>query len=167
MTTDMMKLVPALVAALALGLVACDKKGDGAKATPAAGGNTTGTHDDHDHDDHDHDHEGDDHDHEGEKSLGAVVAGGYEVEALVAGEVKAGEEAHVTVKVEGGEGTVAAVRVWVGAEDAAGSIKAKGETEEHGYHAHVEVPTNLSATDRLWVELEKEDGATVAVSFAL
>jgi ABC-type nickel/cobalt efflux system permease component RcnA len=155
MNTNPLALVLAIGAALCLGPVGCEKKPEKKAATD--------THAGHDHGDHADDH----HDHDHEISLGKLAASGYEVEALVAESVKAGAEAHVTVKVTGGADRVVAVRAWVGKADGSGSVKAKAETEEHGYHAHVEVPGTLGADDKLWIELETEKQATVAVAFDL
>jgi hypothetical protein len=155
-------LIPVLLAAGSLAILGCDNKPPANTAKPTGGGTHThadGTKHDDDHADHDHD------DHDAVVSLGKLTASGYEVEALSGGEVKAGNELHVTVKVTGGASKVVAVRVWAGVEDAAGSTKAKADVEEAGWHAHVEVPSPIPAGNKLWVEIENEKHEAVKFSF--
>lgn len=160
-------LIAVVFAAAALSVVGCDKKKP-APADPKGGGHT---HDDgHAHDDG-HTHGGakkiDDHGHEDSASLGKVTAGGYDVEASAGGEVKAGGELHVNVKVSGGASKVVAVRVWVGLEDGAGSTKSKADAEDGGHHGHAEIPDPMPAGSKLWVEIENEKHETVKASFTL
>ena len=80
---------------------------------------------------------------------------------------KPGGEAAFDVTVTGG-GKPKAVRFWVGAEDAKGSVKAKAEEEAgNAWHTHVEVPGPLPAGSKLWVEIEPADGLPFKVSFDL
>ncbi len=142
---------------VALGVAGCEKK-PAPVTPPKSDGHThadgTKHADDAKHDDHDT-----------VASLGKVTASGYDVEALCGGEVKAGNELHVTVKIGGGASKVVAVRVWVGVEDAAGSTKSKAEAEEAGHHAHADVPDPVPAGSKLWVEFENEKHETIKVSF--
>lgn len=153
--------IPALLATASLALVGCDRK----PTTPPApsGGHSHSPGDGHDHD-HDHDDHGHDHAHGESVALGKLTAGGYEVAASIEGEVKAGDELHVNITVTGGE-KVTAVRVWVGAADAAGSTKSKADVDGASYHAHVEVPDPVPADNKLWVEIENEKSEVTRLSF--
>jgi len=150
-------------ASVALFLAGCDKPAAG-PGTGAKGDSHT-THDGHDdHDGHDHAHEGG-HSHDKDVGLGEAKAGPFTVTASSAGPVKAGEEGHFTIHVTGAEPV--AVRAWIGAESGAGSIKSKGETEEHGFHVHADAPDPIPAGAKLWVEVEETGGAVHVASFEL
>lgn len=121
--------------------------------------------------DHDHDH-GDGHHHGGAMlALGEVSVGAFTVTASREEEpVEAGGEAGVDVTVVAAQAAakVAAVRLWIGLEDASGSIKARAEAHgEGGWHTHVEAPSPLPEGSRLWVEIEDEAGGTSVGSFDL
>jgi hypothetical protein len=65
-----------------------------------------------------------------------------------------------------------AVRFWIGAQDAKGSIKAKAEIEDpkgdpNRWHAHAEVPNPLPAGSKLWAEIEDDKGVRSLTSFEL
>jgi hypothetical protein len=155
-----------------LGLVAA------AGILPGCGG------DDHGHDhadgDHEHDHAGDgkpasgdahahdhEHDHANLVALGESPAGRHVVTLALDGTVKAGAETGFDVAVKSADGAprVAAIRVWIGTEDGAGSLRAKAEVEGTGWHAHVEAPDPVPAGSRVWVEIEEDGGARVRTSF--
>ena len=138
---------------------------------------------DHDHADHDnHDHAHDDHahaddehandDHGAAIDLGTTTIGSYTVRAARGeGELTAGSEGHIDVWVDGDLADVIAVRIWIGVENAAGSIKARGEVDdpEHldHFHAHAEVPNPTPAGSKLWVELEITGEGKKTASFDL
>lgn len=129
-------------------------------------------HDDHDHDhDHAHDH-GDEHAHTdgGEHGptteLGQVESGGFTVKVAREGDVKAGSDVPIDVSVTGAK-KVSAVRIWIGSEDAKGSIKAKADAEGDHWHAHVEIPDPLPAGAKAWIEVESEGGANAVVGVDL
>lgn len=63
---------------------------------------------------------------------------------------------HFSIQVTGEE--VAAVRIWVGPEDASGVVIAKTEIEDGFHHGHVEMPDPISADARLWIEIESPTG---------
>lgn len=148
--------------------------------------------DDHAHDDHDHSHEhadGDSHDHghdhhdeaghvhepghEGQVvELGAATIGSFSVAAFREATVDAGKEIPISVKVTSrGASIAAAVRIWIGTEDARGSVKARAElagTEENAHwHAHAEAPNPLAEGSRLWIEIEDAAGVLTMGSFDL
>lgn len=145
----------------------CEKKEEAAPAPkPAADAHR------HDHGsgakhDHDHDHAHDDHGHGEEQELGSVTIGGFTVKVVQQGKVEAGKEAAFEFDVSGGEGKPAAVRAWIGAQDGAGSVKAKADLEEHGFHGHVEAPAPLPADAKLWIEIEDSKGVKSTGSIAL
>jgi hypothetical protein len=156
-------MVIAVSLAVGCSLVAlgCEKKQQAAHS-----GNNSHDHDDHEHasgDSHDHDHEN----HGPVTDLGEQTSGGLVVKASRSGDVKAGAEATFDVVITGESAKPAAVRVWVGTQDAKGSIKAKAEAEDGGWHAHAEVPNPMPSDAMFWVEIETDKGERVQVSFAL
>jgi len=146
----------------------CSRAPDSHGETPTP---TTAHHDDHDHDGHDHghDHHGDDqgsgHGHGDAVELGTVTIGSLTVVASREGDVVAGESVPVDASITGGE--VEVVRFWIGSEDGRGSLKAKADREEGGWHTHVEVPDPLPADARLWIELERSGGERSLASLDL
>lgn len=61
-----------------------------------------------------------------------------------------------------------AVRLWVGAASAKGSVKVKAEPEAPGaYCVGVEVPDPIPAEAKLWIAIEAEDGTTAKEAVAL
>jgi len=98
--------------------------------------------------------------------LASTKIGAYEVRASRdAGDIKPGGDAPIDVWVDGGVGKAAAVRFWIGTQDARGSIKAKAEIEEGHWHTHTAIPDPLPSGSMLWVEIEDEKGVKVAGSF--
>jgi VCBS repeat-containing protein len=180
MTTTAAAVALVAAAGMMVGVVGCERKETGGTAgeQPAASGDGTHEHD-HDHaHDHDHDHaDGHGHDHRhGEHGatidLGVVTAGSFSVTAALGeGAVEAGKEVAVdlTITAVEGEAQVVAVRVWIGTEDAAGSIKARAEAEGGvgNWHAHVEAPSPLPEGSRLWVEVEDDRGELRLAMFDL
>lgn len=158
---------------VAVALAGCERKPESTK--PAAGGSSgAAKQDDHDHkpgekDDHDHGKEADTHGAHGPLiELGEATVNGMKVKAARdAGDIKPGGDAAVDVWINGGLGNAAAVRFWIGTEDAKGSIKAKAEVEEGKWHTHAEVPDPLPAASKLWVEIEGKDGKKGVASFEL
>lgn len=149
--------IAAVSATLAVGVFsACDNK---KQPTPTT--TTTTKKDDHGHD-HDHDHA-----HGDAVKLGTATIAGFTVTASMEGAVKAGEEAHVDLSITGGTGTPKGVRVWIGTEDGAGSVKSLAERGDHGYHAHAEAPNPLPEGSKLWVSIDDEQGVTHMGSFEL
>lgn len=101
--------------------------------------------------------------------LGTQKLGEFNVRASRdKGALEPGGEAPVDVWVDGGMGQgVAAVRFWIGSQDAKGSIKAKAEVEHEKWHTHVELPMPMPADAKLWVEIEKSTGEKTSGSFDL
>ncbi len=100
--------------------------------------------------------------------LGNTTIGGFSVRASRdEGEIKPGGDSPIDIWVDGGLGNAAAVRFWIGTQDAKGSIKAKADVEDGHWHTHAEVPNPLPPDSMLWVEIEGKDGKTTVVSFDL
>jgi hypothetical protein len=101
--------------------------------------------------------------------LGTQTIGGWTVRASRDGEIVAGKDAPIDAFLSGGTGKIAAVRFWIGAADAAGSVKARAEIEgqPNHWHTHAEVPNPIPAGSKLWVEIEIEDHTTQSGSFDL
>lgn len=155
MTTTRLTSLVLLSVALTLP-VACDKKEPAPAQSPAKDA-------DHGHD-HDHDHG---HEHGPTVELGEQREGDYVIKASRDGDLKPDADAPVDVWVSGGKARVVAVRFWIGAADAKGSIKAKAEIEGDHWHTHVETPSTIAPDARLWVEIEAEGGAKTVASFDL
>lgn len=85
--------------------------------------------------------------------LPPIGIGNFTVQAMYEGDLADG---HFNLTIEGGE--IAAVREWVGPEDASGVVVVKTEIENDYHHGHVEMPSPLPADARLWVEIETPDG---------
>lgn len=102
-------------------------------------------------------------------ALGTKKLGAFEVRASRdKGDIAPGRDAPVDVWIDGGVGKgVAAVRFWIGTEDARGSLKAKAGIEDGKWHTHVEVPSPMPAECKLWVEIEEVGGAKTLGSFEL
>ena len=146
--------------------------------------------DDHDHKDgHDHE-EGDGHDHakpaagganpaaaapagkaggdhgHGEGgAIGTATIGAWTVS--VSGEIKAGSEAHLDIKLSGSPAKPAAVRVWIGSQDGKGAMKHKADGDGKEYHAHADVPNPIPAGAQLWVEIDDGKGSKSVCGFPI
>jgi hypothetical protein len=100
-------------------------------------------------------------------ALGEQTVAGMTVRASRDGQGALGKDSPIDVWVNGGLGGLAAVRFWIGTEDAKGSVKAKAEDENGKWHTHADVPVPLPAGSRLWVELETTAGAKHVAGFDL
>lgn len=156
--------------AVSLALTGCEKKNETTTAPVAAptsaapsSGQAAGA--DHDHgDDHAHD---DDHHHGPTTELGTATIGGFAVRASRDGDINPGGDAAIDVWITGGTAKVAAVRFWVGTQNARGSIKAKAELEKDNWHTHAEIPSPLPEGSQLWIEIETDAGDRHAGAFDL
>lgn len=99
-------------------------------------------------------------------ALGEKTAGVYAIKASRDGEVTPGKDLPIDVWVTG-PGKVAAVRFWIGTEDAKGSLKAKAELENAHWHTHAEVPNPLPVGSKLWIEVESDTGEKTRAGFEL
>jgi hypothetical protein len=107
--------------------------------------------------------------------LGSSTIGPFDVKAMRdQGVIVAGKDAPIDVTVtpsSGATAKAAAVRFWIGTQDAKGSVKAKADIENpaepNRWHTHAEVPNPLPENSMLWVEIEDDKGGTSTGSFAL
>lgn len=106
----------------------------------------------------------------GEATVGPFTVGASRDE----GQIVAGKDAPIDVTVTPaatGTSPVVAVRLWIGTEDAKGSVRAKADIENpaepNRWHTHVEIPDPLPTELRLWVEIEDEKGERWVGSFDL
>ncbi|HEX2837901.1 MAG TPA: hypothetical protein VHN77_07225 [Phycisphaerales bacterium] len=104
----------------------------------------------------------------GEQTIGPFTA----VATRDEGQIAAGKDAPIDATVTSATGAkVAAVRFWIGTEDAKGSVKARAEVEDpkspNRWHTHAEIPSPLPEGSRLWVEIEDDKGAVSVGSFDL
>lgn len=139
----------------------------GEKEAPAADGQG------HSHEDgeaHGHPHPdegGDDHDHGAEVDLGTFKAGELEIAAAQAhGNLEAGKEGHLVVKLPYKDDGASIVRAWIGTEDRTMSTVGKGEyaPSHDDYDIHTMAPDPLPDGVKWWVEVEKPDGTKVVGS---
>ncbi len=157
-------------AGLAL-VTGCERSDEQGTAKPA---DTTAAKDTHKHADgtthaaHGDEHEGEmveDHDHaHDEVSLGNVTIGDMEVElAQGHGEVEAGKESHLVVKLPDNDNGATVVRAWIGTEDRTMSLAGKGEyaPSHDDYDIHAVAPDPLPDNVMWWIEIEKPDGTKV------
>ena len=107
------------------------------------------------------------HAHGDAKDLGTTAIAGLKMTVSQMGDVKAGGHAVFEVTPAAGQADAKAVRVWVGLESGAGSVKAKAAKAGDAYDAHVEVPKAVTPETRLWVEVEPATGKKEKVGFAL
>ncbi|MGD2110341.1 MAG: hypothetical protein PVI86_13250 [Phycisphaerae bacterium] len=130
------------------------------------------THDGHAHhggDGHDHrDHsEDEDHGHGAEVDLGTATIGDMKVACAQGhGEVEAGKECHLIVKLPYSDKGATAVRAWIGTEDRTLSFVGKGKyaPTHDDYDIHAIAPTPIQQNVMWWMEIEKPDGTKVVGS---
>jgi hypothetical protein len=152
-------IVLAAGAAAAFALVGCEKSPEtpAKPAVPPTPAKPAAGHD------HGHDHG---HDDGPSTALGEQTAGGFTIKAARDGALTPGAEAPIDVWVTGAT-KPAAIRVWIGTQDAKGASKAKAETEGDHWHAHAEVPKPLPTDSKLWIEVENDKGEKSSAGFDL
>jgi len=112
------------------------------------------------------DADGEDHAHD-EVPLGMVQIGDLEVElAQGHGNVEAGKESHLVVKLPYNDKGETIVRAWLGTEDRTFSLVGKGEyaSSHDDYDVHAVAPDPLPANVMWWIEIEKPDGSKLVGS---
>lgn len=113
------------------------------------------------HGDHDHAHD--------EVPLGTFTAGGMEIDAAQShGNVEAGKEGHLVIKLPHNDAGATVVRAWIGTEDRTLSTVGRGEYAgaHNDYDIHAMAPDPLPENTMWWVEIEKPDGTTATGSIA-
>lgn len=105
-------------------------------------------------------------------ALGTATIGPFEVRASRdEGALTPGGDAPIDVWLTGDITQVAAVRFWIGVQDATGSVKARADIENpdqpNHWHTHVELPSPMPDEARVWVEIELKSGEKVTGSFPL
>jgi hypothetical protein len=163
---------PAAAALVLLAASGCD-----GGATPDASPAAVDDHAGHDHaegeghDDGEHEGEGGamDHDHGDEVSLGTVRIGDFDVEAWQGhGELAAGKELHLVVKLSPDDRGRSVVRTWIGTEDPLASIVGRADyaAADGEHEVHVTAPDPLPIDARWWIEIETPDGERLVGSIA-
>ena len=110
-----------------------------------------------------------DHAHD-EVSLGKFDIGGNIVEAAQGhGNVEAGKEGHLVIKLPYKDEGATVVRAWIGVEDRTLSSVGRGEyaPSHDDYDIHTVAPDPLADGTKWWLELEKPDGTKAIGSFPL
>ncbi len=111
---------------------------------------------------HGEDSGADEHQHSGEThELSSVTAAGTTLDVTFTGNVEPGSEVHVELELSGGP-VPGSVRLWIGLESGVGSLKAKADDHGGHYDAHVEVPIELAANAKLWIQVESSSGQAEA-----
>jgi hypothetical protein len=90
--------------------------------------------------------------------LGRQPIGAYTVSVILIGEVEPGEHVDFDIKLIDAKSDPKALRVWIGTQDAAGSMKATGTKVKTTYTGEVTAPSPMPKDAKLWVELETEEG---------
>lgn len=124
--------------------------------------------------DHDHGTEtaeahGHDHDHGEEVELGVLTAGDMQIAASQShGNVEAGKEGHLVIKLPHNDAGATVVRAWIGTEDRTLSTVGRGEyaAGHNDYDIHAMAPNPLPEGTMWWVEIEKPDGTKAIGSIA-
>lgn len=146
-------IIPAL--ALSALLVACDKSSTEAPA-PTSDNKPAKE------EEHEHEHE--------EIALGTFDVSGLSVEAAQGhGNVEAGKEGHLVIKLPYKDNGETVVRAWVGTEDRTLSSVGKGEyaPSHDDYDIHAIAPDPLPEGAKWWLEIEKPDGTKAVGSLPL
>ena len=132
-----------------------------------AGHNHDEDHNETDHEDHNHDHEDGNHqEHRAEWSLGSIVVAGYTLSVSAGGNIAPNATLHIEIEHTAGRIPLA-IRLWVGTESGANSLKSKASRSGGKYIAKAEVPSELTPEDALWIEIETSDGERISSSIAL
>jgi hypothetical protein len=120
--------------------------------------------------DHAHEEEGE-HEHEHEEiALGTHDVSGISVEAAQGhGNVEAGKEGHLVIKLPYNDNGESVVRAWIGTEDRTMSAVGKGEyaPSHDDYDIHAVAPDPLPEGAKWWLEIEKPDGTKAVGSIPL
>jgi hypothetical protein len=110
------------------------------------------------------------HAHGKAEAVGSVDISVYKVAVSASGAIAAGKEWHVELRLNPNQPAPKAIRVWVGAENGRGSVKAKAEAEKDAkgeYGAHLEIPSPLPADSKLWITIEPDNGQSAKGSLSL
>lgn len=156
-----------LISALALSafLAGCGDKNNASDGSSGEHGHPHEAEGDHaPHEDGEGDHEHD------EVALGTFQIGEMEVEAAQGhGNVEAGKEGHLVIKLPYKDDGATVVRAWIGTEDRTLSAVGKGEyaPSHDDYDIHAVAPDPLPEDTEWWLEVEKPDGAKVVGSLPL
>ncbi len=102
-----------------------------------------------------------------EVSLGTVTIGDMKVDfAQGHGNVEAGKEGHLVVKLPYNDKGATVVRAWIGTKDRFVSVVGKGEyaPSHDDYDVHAVAPDPLPTNAMWWVEIQKPGGNSVVGS---
>ena len=111
---------------------------------------------------HEHEHE--------EVDLGTFdIDGNSVVAAQGHGNVEAGKEGHLVIKLSYKDDGESVTRAWIGGEDRTLSSVGKGEyaPSHDDYDIHAVAPDPLPADAKWWLEIEKPDGTKAVGSIPL
>lgn len=146
-------IIPALACSAVL--AACDQSGP---AAPASTSDNKPPKEE----EHEHEHE--------EIALGKFDINGTSVEAAQGhGNVEAGKEGHLVIKLPYNDKGETVVRAWIGTDDRTLSSVGKGEyaPSHDDYDIHSVAPDPLPDGAKWWLEIEKPDGAKAVGSIPL
>lgn len=99
--------------------------------------------------------------------LGTTTVAGVEVTVVQGNLAEPGKEVAFDIAV-GGSAPPKAIRGWIGAADGKGALKGKADKEKDGgWHLHVEAPKTLTPADRLYIEVEPQEGPRAKADFEI
>jgi hypothetical protein len=111
--------------------------------------------------------ENDSHDHGAKRDLGRITVGAHTFNVEIHGDVTPGGDLPLNLNFPAGTKQPDVIRAWIGVESGAGATKVRlGRENDHTAHNHIEIPKELPAGSKLWVEI-KHDGANHVGSIPL
>ena len=146
-------------AAIGICFTGCSKEDSSAGTSTASQNNDHG----HDHGVDDHSHNDHGHAHGEEQDLGSITLSGTTLQIFLSGDISPNSEVPVEIVHSGGP-MPESVRLWFGDESATGALKVKADSTGTNFHAHVETPSKINATDALWIEVESASGERTSQS---
>lgn len=133
----MIRVLPCVFACVALSLAGCGDDPSGKPAPGDAGAQMA------------------ENEHGERRALGSLTVAGHTFEVIQFGDVAPGADPAVDLEWPAGAVRPAVVRAWIGVESAVGSRKALLQKEgDRVVHGHLDVPKDLPADSRLWIEIE-------------
>ena len=138
-------------------LVSCGDSNKDTNKPADGGGSTPAKEEEHDHADE-------------EVALGTFDIDGISVEAAQGhGNVEAGKEGHLVIKLPYKDNGETVVRAWIGSSDRTLSSVGKGDyaPSHDDYDIHAVAPDPLAAGSKWWLEIAKPDGTKAVGSLPL
>lgn len=110
--------------------------------------------------------EGHKHSEDEKQKLGRQKIGDYTVSVIMVGDIHDDKEIDFDVKLIDAKSDPKALRIWIGAEDGAGSEKATLVKKKTTFGGKAKVPNPVPKDAKVWVEVETDAG-TAKGSYAI